>query len=132
MNIHLRIKEIVEKKNISREALAKELSVSSKTIHNYLNGITKISVEQLPIIAKSLKVSMDDLFQEIGTALIKSYSEKGSANLIEEPCPSCEKLKAEKMKLLEDLNELNAKYRHLIETGTIKKETVPENSKKAV
>lgn len=55
-----------------------------------------------------------------------SYNENCTTNKVEEPCSSCEKLKAEKMKLLEDLNELNAKYRHLLETGTIKKEILPQ------
>jgi len=62
MDIHLRIKQLVEKRGKSQEELANVLGVTPKTAHNYLNGHTKIEANQIPVIAKFLRVPSSYLF----------------------------------------------------------------------
>jgi len=122
MNIYLRIKEISKSKNITQDVIGNALGLTSKTAHNYLNGHTKISVEQLPIIAKVLRVRIDQLFQEIGTPLHGEYSNDEKLNVANDPCPFCAQKDAEINKLTKDLLETKDKYIHLLEKGEIKKE----------
>ena len=62
----------------------------------------------------------------------KPYKEpEQKINAVNEGCTDCEKLRADKMKLLEKLDELNDKYRHLLETNIVKKETSAASGKKA-
>ena len=54
----------MEKRGKSQEELGTALGVSSKTAHNYLNGNTKLEANQIPIIARFLRIPVSYLFEE--------------------------------------------------------------------
>lgn len=125
MNIHLRIKEIAEKKNITQDEIGLALGVTGKTAHNYLNGHTKISIEQLSVISKTLRVSIDQIFQEVGAPLQKHLLVEEKLNAVEEPgiCFKCLEKEAE-------INKWKDKYIYLLETGHVKKENSSASDQK--
>lgn len=54
----------MEQRKFEQSELAKALNVTPKTAHNYLNGHTKLYADQLPLIAKFLRVPIERLFDE--------------------------------------------------------------------
>jgi len=74
--------------------------VTGKTAHNYLNGKTKIDVEIIPLIAKALRVDINELFESKNQSEKKSYFTH-----LEDPeskyktCPEC----LEKQKKLDEM-----------------------------
>jgi transcriptional regulator with XRE-family HTH domain len=63
MESYMIIKRLLERRKLEQADLAAALGVSSKTAHNYLNGHTKITIDQIPAIVKLLRVPYDILFQ---------------------------------------------------------------------
>jgi len=46
-----------------RNKIAYELNISTQTFYNYLYGITEIPILARPIIAKILKIEVEELFE---------------------------------------------------------------------
>ena len=65
----LRIKDIMNEKNISRDELAKRVKLSPTTISNICNDASYPKYTKLALFAKALDVDVRELF----------YSTKGSA-----------------------------------------------------
>jgi transcriptional regulator with XRE-family HTH domain len=130
MNIYLRIKEIAKGKNITQDVIGNALGLTSKTAHNYLNGHTKISVEQLPIIAKVLRVRIDQLFQEVGTPLNINYANDEKLDITEDGCGMCRIKDNEISKLKSELLSTKDKYIFLLENAVPKKENSDASGKK--
>lgn len=132
MPVAARLKKYCKENNITQESLVIKGFGTKQTINNYLNGKTEAKAGFLEMFIKEFRLSANWLMtgEEDSFSGKVIFKENDQINVIEEPCPCCDKLKAEKMKLLEELNELNAKYRYLLETGEIKKEINSETSKK--
>lgn len=64
MESYLIIKKLLERKKLEQADLANVLKVTPKTAHNYLNGHTNITIDQIPLIARFLKVPISSLFNE--------------------------------------------------------------------
>lgn len=77
MEIHLRVKELLERRRMTQQELGDALKVTSKTAFNYLNGRTKIYADQIPEIAMFLRVPITSLFQ----------NDEDLNTLINEPLP---------------------------------------------
>jgi transcriptional regulator with XRE-family HTH domain len=61
-NIYLNIKKILKRKRITQKELAEGFELSENMMTNYLTGRTRILAEQIPLFAKLLRASYDDLF----------------------------------------------------------------------
>lgn len=64
MKIYDRIKQLRRIKDLSQKEVAEKVHKSISAYNRLENGETKISVDELPIIAKALDCTIDDLFQE--------------------------------------------------------------------
>lgn len=81
----LRIKELMQIKNISRETLADTVGVSVTTISNICSEVNYPKVELLPFIAEALDVDIRELFVSTKANIIgetelveaKEHIEKG-------------------------------------------------------
>lgn len=97
MELHLKIKELLEKrKDLEQKDLAKILGVTPKQAHNYLNGHSKIIADNIPAIAKLLRVSINTLFDDVDSSA-KSEEEQHQYKMKSVDCPEC----IEKQKRLE-------------------------------
>lgn len=63
MDSYLIIKKLLEVRKLEQSDLARVLNVTPKTAHNYLNGHSKIKIDQIPLIVKLLQVPYDSLFE---------------------------------------------------------------------
>ncbi|MBV5313784.1 MAG: hypothetical protein JZU47_10840 [Prolixibacteraceae bacterium] len=122
------IREYLESNNekISDRAEARVILMSQKGYLKMMELHT-MSVKKLEEIAEKLNKPVTYFFD---LEEPQTYKLIENINVVEDGCPCCEKLKVEKMKLLEDLNDVNTKYRHLLENGTVKKEIPSTSSKK--
>ena len=88
MGIYQNIKKIAKRKNITHKQLAEQFKVTDQTMTNYLTGRTKIIADQVPLFAKALRVSIEELF-------IDDYFKKVEPGKSNEPvykyyeCPEC-------------------------------------------
>jgi transcriptional regulator with XRE-family HTH domain len=105
MSLYQRIKYIADKKGIQYKDIATELNVSQNTVTNWFKGQNSMKAELIPIIAKYLRVSIDQLFQEVEMPLSKTYAENDKINEANEPCANCAAMQAKIDKLNEDLIE---------------------------
>lgn len=129
MDVKYRLSEFIKSRNIQQKDIASLLGVTPATISGIIKGKSEITTAQIIILGKKFK-DLDIRWLLIGEKSefkqVKNIEDKSKAeeviNRSEKPCPCCEKLKAEKMKLLEDLREQQEKYIHLLETGIPKKE----------
>jgi len=64
MDIILRIRELMTKKNISQDKLAKGIEKTTQTISNYLTGRTKMDIDVLIKIAIFFEVPINYFFDE--------------------------------------------------------------------
>ena len=55
------MKELLKQKNITQTALAKELKVTVSLVNQWVRGICEPRIEQLPLIAQTLGVTVDDV-----------------------------------------------------------------------
>ncbi len=60
----MNIKYFREKKNISQEALAEQLSVDRTTITKWETGVAMPRADKLPELAKILDCEISELFEE--------------------------------------------------------------------
>lgn len=110
MSIYKNIKRIATKKNIQQKDIAAAFGVTENTMTNYLTGRTKIIADQVPLFAKTLKVSIEELYSD-------SYSEKKDLKKTEDQeikhysCPDCVK----KQKKIDELEEYRSKYIECLE-----------------
>lgn len=72
MPIYKNIKKIALIKNIQQKEIAEAFGVTENTMTNYLTGRTKINADQLPLFAKTLRVSIEDLFNDTYSATSNS------------------------------------------------------------
>lgn len=73
----LRIKELMQIRDVSREHLAEKVGVSVTTISNICSEVNYPKVELLPIIAEALDVDIRELFNSTkGTVISKSELEE--------------------------------------------------------
>ena len=85
----LRIKEILKRKKITVVELARRLGVNRVTVYYYLEQDEKNPLSQLKIIARSIGVDVEELYQEKKDGVFwykgNSYSldDKTIVNLIE-------------------------------------------------
>jgi len=117
MAIYINIRRLLENRKLEQKDLAEALNVSSKTAHNYLNGHTKIVADQLPAIARLLRVSIAELF-----------SEKVEVPGSEFPCPDCQEKENEIALLNKKLVDVHEKYTHCLEELLGKKGHQARNS----
>lgn len=68
MSIGVRIKQIREQKGMSCSALAERVGLSAQSMWQWEQGMRGKTCERLPLIAKALGCSIDDLFPEMDAA----------------------------------------------------------------
>jgi len=129
MDIYKRIREIAERKRIQHKEIAEALGVGKNTVTNWLTEKTSMNAEQIPKIAKILRVSIEELFLEDGAVINKSIIKEETINVVNEPCPMCEIYK-------ERIKGLNALLKSKEETiaalkGETKKEITSSSNQKA-
>lgn len=61
MNIGKKIIELRKKQNFTQEKLAEKLKISRQTLSSWESGITSPNLEQAGVLAKTLKISLDEL-----------------------------------------------------------------------
>lgn len=122
--MYKRIKEIAEKKRIQQKEIAEALNVGVNTVNNWFQENTSMKAEQIPLIAKVLRVSIEQIFQKVGTPLQKNLIAEEVMNVANEPCANCAAMQAE-------INKWKDKYIYLLENGTVKKENPSASSKRA-
>lgn len=107
MSIYQRIKEIADAKGIQYKDIAIELNVSQNTVTNWFKGQNSMKAELIPVIAKYLRVSIDQLFQEVGTPFRKNLVVEEKMKAVEEPvaCYNCGILQKKIDQLNKDLIE---------------------------
>lgn len=112
MALYLKIKRLIEKnRRLQQKDLADALGVTGKTAHNYLNGHTKISADQVPAIAKLLGLTIEELYRED-----KEYNKKTDSMIGFEPqtkfdCSEC----VAKQKEIDALKEVLSAKEELLE-----------------
>jgi len=145
MSVRLRLSAFLESNKISQKEISGLLGKKAGTISGIISGKSKITTDQLVILASHfnnldlrwLLTGEEYKISKLDTRNL-DYNNNEESNVANEPCPCCEKLKNEKMALLEkldrksdELDKLNAEYRHLLETGHVKKENASTNNQKA-
>lgn len=109
MNIYNNIREIAEQKKIQQKEIAKAMNVGINTVNNWFNGNTSMKAEQIPIIAKILRVSIDSIFKENFEKITKAEDPSAEYH---RKCVQCE----EKDRLILELNaELRETSKKLID-----------------
>lgn len=122
--MYKRIKEIAEKKRIQQKEIAEALNVGVNTVNNWFQENTSMKAEQIPLIAKVLRVRIDQLFQEVGTPLKDNYQiTEIKLDTVEDGCQKCREKDVE-------INKWKDKYIYLLENGVPKKETPNGGDKK--
>lgn len=61
-DIYKRIKEIAERKKIQQKEIAESLGVGTNTVNNWFQGNTSMKAEQIPLIARVLRVPISSIF----------------------------------------------------------------------
>lgn len=79
----LRIKELMQLKEVSREALAESVGVSVTTISNICSELNYPKVELLPLIAEALDVDIRELFIPTKPSIIGETELTEAKELIE-------------------------------------------------
>jgi transcriptional regulator with XRE-family HTH domain len=130
MAIYKKIKKLAEDKKLTQEELGKELNVSGKTAHNYLNGHTKIEADLLPGIAKILGVTISDLFDDP----VKSFKKTGQFKA-EEPAspfpnkectdPRCQKEIKRLNRIIDDLSDDKLRLKRQLDDDSRKGDKPP-------
>lgn len=114
MSIYKNIKRIATKKNIQQKDIAAAFDVTENTMTNYLTGRTKIIADQVPLFAKILKVSIEELYND-------SYSEKKDLKKSEDPeikyfnCPECIEKQKRLDKAEKERDDFRQKYIECLE-----------------
>lgn len=55
------MKELLKQKNVTQTALAKVLKVTVSLVNQWVRGLCEPQIQQLPIIAETLGVSVDEV-----------------------------------------------------------------------
>jgi transcriptional regulator with XRE-family HTH domain len=63
-DIVLKIKSLLKSKNMTYEQFAVSINVTRQTVHNYMNGRSKIDVVKIQDISKVLEVPVSYFFNE--------------------------------------------------------------------
>lgn len=125
-----KIHSIINFQRTAKTTLSKYMGIANSTLIDRLDkqNLTPDDVEKIAdFFEKPIAYFFDREEKEQ-----KPYKEpEQKIDAVNEGCTDCEKLRADKMKLLEKLDELNDKYRHLLETAMVKKETSAASGKKA-
>lgn len=123
--IYQTIKHLAEKKKIQQKEIAEALNVGTNTVNNWFQGKTSMKAEQIPLIAKCLRVSISELFNENTVSLEEKAKREEALHIVGEDyiCPNCYKFKSE-VEVWKD------KYIYLLENGVAKKETKDADNKK--
>jgi transcriptional regulator with XRE-family HTH domain len=124
--IYQTIKYLAEKKKVQQKEIAEALNVGTNTVNNWVQGKTSMKAEQIPLIAKCLRVSVSELFNENTVSLEEKAKMEEAFHIVGEDymCPNCYKFKSE-VEVWKD------KYIYLLENGVPKKETKDESSKES-
>lgn len=126
MNIYQNIKYISERKKIQQKEIAEALNVGTNTVNNWFQGNTSMKAEQIPLIAKCLRVTVAELFSE-NQLPDKAYKyNESDIDFVSENtmCSNCYKLKGE-------IEKWKDKYIYLLENGQPKKENSTASGKMA-
>jgi transcriptional regulator with XRE-family HTH domain len=60
----IRLKNILKERNLTLSAFAEQVGISQSNLSNYVNGNISPTLETLEKIAKSLNISVTELFKE--------------------------------------------------------------------
>jgi len=71
IDLGLRVAELRKQQNITQVQLAETLDVSQQTMQGYEAGRRRVPVSALPVLAKALGVSLEELLGETGAAAKK-------------------------------------------------------------
>ncbi len=63
MNFAANFKKARKKLGLTQMELAKEIGVAQKAISNYETGLRKPKIYRIPVMAKVLQISIDDLLR---------------------------------------------------------------------
>jgi transcriptional regulator with XRE-family HTH domain len=126
MDIYQKIRYLAEKKKIQQKEIAEAMEVGTNTVNNWFQGKTSMKAEQIPIIAKCLRVTVAELFNENTVSLEEKANREEVPQIVSEEymCPNCYKYKAA-------VDKWKDKYIYLLENGVPKKEAKDESSKKS-
>lgn len=124
VDLYQNIKKLADNRKIQYKDIAETLGVSQNTVTNWFKGQNSMKAEFIPVIAKLLRVSIDQLFQEVVTPL-KNIDQTPELKLdaAEDGCAMCKVKDAE-------INKWKDKYIYLLENGVAKKETGDGRAKK--
>ena len=90
-----RIAQLRKERNITQVQLAEILGVSQQTIQAYEVGRRRIQVSALPVVARTLRVSLEELFGET-----KGRSKRGPASQLERSIERISELPRPKQKFV--------------------------------
>lgn len=146
MSVKYRLSEFLKLNKIKQKELAEIFGLTSGTISGIISGRSDVTTSQLITLASKYK-DLDirwlltgekaPLKNQVNLEDKAKNAEK--QNIVNEPCPFCEKLNIEKIELYdklikkgEDLDRLNEDYRYLLENGIPKKEKSSTSYKEAL
>ena len=112
MSIYQNIKRIAKQKNIHQKDIAVQFGVSENTITNYFNNRTKIVADHVPLFAKILRVSIQEIYgidEKEGKSVNEPTGVKSSS------CPDCLKKQKEIDRLLKEYDAVKNKYINCLE-----------------
>lgn len=126
MDIYQKIRYLAEKKKIQQKEIAEAMGVGTNTVNNWFQNKTSMKAEQIPMIAKCLRVYVAELFNEGTISLEEKATREEIPQIVSEDymCPNCYKYKSE-------VDKWKDKYIYLFENGVPKKEAKNESSKKS-
>lgn len=129
MSIYKNIKKIANRKNIQQKDLAVAFGVTENTMTNYLTGRTKIVADQVPLFAKFLKVSIEELFTENDDVKNPEPWDGNEPQAEGYSCPDCrprikriKELEETVLEIREKLTNTHEKYIKCLEEIAAKKE----------
>lgn len=126
MDIALRIKYLLSRKKLEQKDLAKALNVSPKTAHNYLNGHTKITADQIPQIAIFLKVPIEYLFKDDSSKPYPEVDDKLTEANDTPPDYSDKPETCKNPECIKRIKELEEDKRRLQDFNDLLKEKIPK------
>lgn len=98
-----RIASMRRARNVTQVQLAEALGVSQQTIQAYEVGRRRIPVSALPVVARILSVSLEELFGETGTK--RATSKRGPASQLERSIERISELPKPKQKFVIEMLE---------------------------
>lgn len=118
-DIYVNVNELMRRKKLLQIDLAKELGVDKKTVNNWLNLKKGMRAEKIPLIAKFLNVSINELygvtekpFKTVNEPPPNYYSKNDECNELRKEIKA---LREKHDNLNDKYNELNEKYIRILE-----------------